>query len=66
MVLDIDDLIPLREAAKLLGVTYDEVWQLVHSDTLKGYRCGGQWFVSRCQAKDYAAAQAHLCGEVPV
>lgn len=65
MVLDIDDLVPLREAAALLGVTYDEAWQLLRSDVLKGYRCAGQWFVSRCQVREYVSGQPHLCGQMP-
>jgi hypothetical protein len=65
VVLDIDDLVSLRDAAALLGTTYDGVWQLLRADVLKGYRCAGQWFVSRSQVSDYAAAQPRLCGEVP-
>ncbi|MHB0878274.1 MAG: hypothetical protein ACYC5O_19735 [Anaerolineae bacterium] len=64
-MLDIDDLIPLREAAAQLGVTYDEVWQLMRGDVLNGYRCSGQWFVSRREVADYTVAQLQPPGQVP-
>ena len=65
MVLDIDDMITLREAAAQLGVSYDEVWQLLGRDVITGYRCSGQWLVSRRQIADYALAQHPTAGKQP-
>lgn len=54
MIVNLDEMLTLREVASRLGSSYDEVWTLVQEGKIIGYRMGGQWGVPAREVDTYA------------
>lgn len=49
-----NDMMPAREAALMLGVTVHRVYALIAARKLQGERVAGRWWVSASSAARYA------------
>jgi len=52
---DLDDLIPLSEAAKLSGLSAGHMNHLVRNGDLWGRKLGRNWFTTKQAVEDYLA-----------
>lgn len=53
--LKLDSLIPLREAAKLSGLTTGRLRQLLRAGELWGFKPGRNWYTTEQAVKEYLA-----------
>lgn len=55
-----DDLLTTEEACEALKVGKNALYDLLHSQKLKGYRNGRVWRIPRLAVEEYIRAQAKL------
>lgn len=55
---EIQDLITIREAGKIAGVSHVSIWNWIQAGKLNGIRIGKSLFVRRSEVKAYADERA--------
>lgn len=53
---DVDDLISMREAAKIAGVSHVTIWRWIQSGKLEGVRIAGHLLVERSKVAKLAGS----------